>query len=124
MKMKKPSVVQNETKKARETKKHTSEIVQPIRRRERLCHQHNDVKGVQHGHHPRPPAVLANRAVVAPLPDGPRRPLLRTLRRALPLDELLQVDPLSLWLGEQGASGLGREVPDDDTKSGHREHTM
>ena len=113
--MKKPSVVQNETKKARETKKHTSEIVQPIRRRERLCHQHNDVKGVQHSHHPRPPAVLANRAVVAPLPDGPRRPLLRTLRRALPLDELLQVDPLSLGLSKERRTRLRCKVADDNT---------
>ena len=59
--------------------------------------------------------MLVHRSVVAPLPNGPRRPLLRTFRWTLPLDQLLQVNPLSLRLGEQRGTRLRRKVADDNT---------
>ena len=80
-------------------------------------HERNDVQSVQHSHYPRPPPVLMDRTVVAPLPNRPRGPLLRAFRRPLSLDELLKVDPFSLWLGEQRRTRLGREVPDNNTDS-------
>ena len=78
-------------------------------------HKSDDVQGVQHGHHPMPPTMLMDSTVVAPLPDSPGGSLLRTLGRPLPLDEFLQIDPLSLGLRKQSRAGLRREVADDDT---------
>lgn len=93
----------------------TAELVKGVLRRECLSHESDDVQRVQYGHHPRPPTMLVNGAVITPLTDAPSRPLLGTLRRTLPLDQLLQVDPFSLRLGEQSGACLGREVADDDT---------
>ncbi len=59
--------------------------------------------------------MLVDSTVITPLPDAPRRPLLGTLRRSLSLDELLQVNPLSLRLREESRTRLRREVTDDDT---------
>lgn len=59
--------------------------------------------------------MLVDSTIVAPLPDGPCGSLLRTFGRTLPLDEFLQVDPLSLGLRKQGRAGLRREIADDDT---------
>ena len=60
--------------------------------------------------------MLVNRTIVAPLPDAPGRSFLRTLGRPLPLDEFLEIDPLTLRLRQQGRTGLRGEVADDDTR--------
>ena len=57
----------------------TAELVEDVLRGERLCHQGDDMQSVQHGHHPRPPAMLVNGTVIAPLTDAPCWSLLRTL---------------------------------------------
>ena len=62
-----------------------------------------------------PPTVLMNRSIIAPSAELPHRADLRSLGRPLAFDQLLEVDPLSLWLCEQCTSGLRREVANDDT---------
>ena len=68
----------------------------------------------EHGHHPRPPAVLGYRAVEAPSPEPPFWTRFRPFRWPLTLDQLLEVDPLPLGLREQGGSRFRTEVPNDD----------
>lgn len=66
-------------------------------------------------HPSRPPSVLMNGSIKTPSPEEPVRPHLRSLRRSLPIDQLLQVDPLALRLCEERGTRLRTKVPDDDT---------
>ena len=59
--------------------------------------------------------MLVDRPVIAPGPETPQRPNFRSLGRPLAFDQLLEIDPLSLWLCEQCTPGLRREIANDDT---------
>ena len=59
--------------------------------------------------------MLVYRPVEAPCSELPRWPRFWAFRRPLALDQLLEVDPLLLWLNEQRSSCLHTKVHDDDT---------
>jgi len=54
--------------------------------------------------------------IKTPFSEASGRYFFRSLRRLLPLEKFLQVDPFSLRLGQKRRSSLGAEVPDDDTE--------
>lgn len=83
--------------------------------------QHDYMSKKQECHHPRPPAMLLFCPVKAPSPDRPFWARLRPFGRLLALEQLLQVDPFSLRMGEQCRSSLRPEVPNDDTASDQNE---
>ena len=78
-------------------------------------HECDDVDRKQNRHHSRPPTMLIDRAVKAPSSESPHRPRLWPFRWSLAPEQLLEVNPLSLRLGEQRRAGLRAKVPNDDT---------
>jgi len=53
--------------------------------------------------------------IETPFSETSSRRFLRSLGWFLPLEKFLEVDPLSLRLGQKCCASLGTEVPDDDT---------
>jgi hypothetical protein len=78
-------------------------------------HECNDVDRKQHRHHPCPPAMLVDRTIEAPGSESPPGPNLRSLGRPLTPEQLLEIDPLPLWLRQQSRARLGTKVSNDDT---------
>lgn len=75
------------------------------------------MKSKDYGHGPMPPSMFVDRAIEAPGSDQPRWPTLRSFGRTLTFDELLQINPFTLRLGQIGRPCLRSEVAYDDTES-------
>lgn len=59
--------------------------------------------------------MLVDSTVEAPRTDKSRRFLFGSLGGLLAFEQLLKINPLPLWGRQEGRTGLGTEVPDDDT---------
>lgn len=80
-------------------------------------HQNDNVHDKQECQSSGPPSALLDSAVVAPSTETSFGSYLRSLAGFLTSKELLQINPLSLRIGQQRRPRPRPEVGDDDAKS-------